>query len=80
MTHLEGGIRLMSAHVLEELDARQTITRLVADLGVRQVLGFVADFTEAESDRFLMAGDRQRAARYMHDFRVVQRAVDTLRN
>lgn len=69
----------MSARVLEELDARQTITRLVADLGVSQLLGLVADITEAESDRLLMAGDRQKATRYMRDFRIVQRAVEMLR-
>lgn len=69
----------MSARVLEEVDARQTITRFVADLGVRQLLGFVADITEAESDRLLIAGDRQKAARYVHDFRVVQRAMEMLR-
>lgn len=69
----------MSARVLEELDARQTVTRLVTDLGVSQLLGFVADITEAESDRLLMAGDRQKATRYMRDFRIVQRAVEMLR-
>lgn len=69
----------MSARVLNELDARQTITRLVADLGVSQLLGLVADITEAESDRLLMAGDRQKATRYMRDFRIVQRAVEMLR-
>ena len=68
----------MSVRVLEEVDARPTITRLVTNLGVRQVLELVAEFTEAESDRFLMAGDRQKAAKYMHDFRIVQRAVKML--
>ncbi len=69
----------MRTRAIEEVDARQTITRLVADFGVARLLGFVADVTEAEADRLLMAGDRQRATRCMRDFRIIQRAVTMLR-
>jgi len=69
----------MRTQAIEEVDAREAITRLVADFGAARLLGFVADVTEAEADRSLMAGDRQRATRCMRDFRIIQRAVTMLR-
>lgn len=69
----------MRTQAAEELDARQTITRLIAKFGVTRLLGFVADVTEAEADRMFIAGDRQKATRYMRDFRIIHRAVTALR-
>ena len=69
----------MRTQATEEVDARQMITRLVADFGVARLVGFVADVAEAEADRSLLAGDRQKAARCMRDFRIIQRAATMLR-
>jgi hypothetical protein len=69
----------MRTQAAEELEARQTIARLVADFGMTRLLGFVADVAEAEADHLFIVGDRQKATRYMRDFRILQRAVTALR-
>lgn len=69
----------MGTQAIEEVNARQIITRLVAELGVARLLMLVAEVVDAESDRLLVGGDRQEVHRYRREFRIVQRAVQMLR-
>jgi hypothetical protein len=69
----------MRSQQADEMDTTAVIGRLVAQLGVAELIAVIADMTKEESDSLLLAGDRQKASQWMRDFRILQRAAQMLR-
>ncbi|OFW27932.1 MAG: hypothetical protein A3H97_10215 [Acidobacteria bacterium RIFCSPLOWO2_02_FULL_65_29] len=68
----------MKSQQADERDAVPAVTRLLAQLGVGGLVALIAEMTEQQSDYFLLSGERQKAAQCMRDFRILQRAAQTL--
>jgi len=64
-----------------QTDARDVVpavSQLIAKLGVGALVALIAEITEQKSDYLLLSGERQKAAQCMRDFRILQRAAQTL--
>jgi hypothetical protein len=68
----------MRAQAAEEVDARQMITRLVADFGVARLVGSSPTWRRKVTARCWQVTGRG-AAPCMRDFRIIQRAATMLR-
>ena len=68
----------MGSPQADDTDTIAAISRLVAQLGVAELIAVIADMTKEKSDRLLLAGDRQKATQCMRDFRILQRAAQML--
>lgn len=64
----------------EEGDLVPVVTMLITQLGVGGLVALIAEITEQQSDYFLLSGERQKAGRCMRDFRILQRAAQSLGN
>jgi len=69
----------MGLQQADETDMTATISRLVAQFGVAELIAVIADMTKEKSDSLLLAGERQKAVQCMRDFRILQRAAQMLR-
>lgn len=68
----------MKSSRAEEGDLIPVVTRLITQLGVGGLVALIAEITEQQSDYFLLSGERQKAGQCMRDFRILQRAAQTL--
>ena len=68
----------MKSQQADERDAVHAVSRLIAQLGVGGLVALIAEITEQQSDHFLLSGERQKAAKCLRDFRVLQRAGQVL--
>ena len=62
----------------EEGELVHVVTMLITQLGVSTLVALIAEITEHQSDYFPLSGERQKANQCMHDFRILQRAAQTL--
>lgn len=69
---------MMTSQPADERDAVAAVSRLIAQLGVGGLVALIAEITEQQSEYFLLSGERQTAAQYMRDVRILQRAAQTL--
>lgn len=70
----------MNSHRVEDGDVVRLVTTLITQLGVAGLLVVMAEISEQQSDRLLLSGERQKAWQCMRDFRVLERAAQTLGN
>jgi hypothetical protein len=68
----------MTSSRAEEGDLIPVVTTLITQLGVGGLVALIAEITEQQSDYFLLSGERQKAGQCMRDFRILQRAAQTL--
>ncbi len=68
----------MTSPQADQRDLVPTVSRLIAQLGLRGLVTLMAEMTEQQSDYFLLSGERQKAAQCMRDVRILERAAQTL--
>jgi hypothetical protein len=68
----------MKSSRAEEGDLIPVVTTLITQLGVGGLVALIAEITEQRSDYFLLSGERQKAGQCIRDFRILQRAAQTL--
>ena len=68
---------MISAKV-EETDAIHTLGKLAGHFGVRWVVTLLAEIAHERADQLMLAGDRPEAMRHMQEYRVLERAAETL--
>jgi hypothetical protein len=68
----------MNATHADDRDALPTVSRLIAQLGVGELVALIAEVTEQQSEYLLLSGERHKAAHCMRDARILQRAAQAL--
>lgn len=63
-----------------QTDPEPIVRRLIGAVGIADLMRMIADMTQEEADRLLMAGDRVNAAARMREFRIVERAAGLLQH
>jgi len=70
----------MTSRRAHEGDAVAAVGQLIEQFGVEGLVALIAEITEQQSDYLLLSGERQKAARCMRDFRILERAAQMLRS
>ncbi len=68
----------MTPATVEESEAIHTLGQMAGHFGVRWVVTLLAEIAHERADHLMLAGDRPEAVRHMQEYRVLERAAETL--
>ena len=70
----------MTPAVVEEVEAIQALGQLAGHLGIARIVTLLAEFAHERADHLMLAGKRSDATRRMQEYRVLERAAESLRH